>query len=76
MIKLAMINVQARLKAENAQSKMLLQVHDELIFDLYLNEKDQLTPLIKEEMENALILPNNVPAKVDLGFGENWLIAH
>jgi len=74
MIKLAMIKVQELLKEH--QTKMLLQVHDELLFDLHLQEKEELTPKIVSAMENALPLPNEVPIRIDIGFGDNWLQAH
>ncbi len=74
MIKMAMIKVSQML--EGKKSKMILQVHDELLFDLHENEKDELTPQIAIIMEEALPLPNDVPVEIDLGFGENWLEAH
>ncbi|MGC6467652.1 MAG: DNA polymerase I [Akkermansiaceae bacterium] len=74
MIKIAMVRVQDLL--EGRQSKMILQVHDELLFDLHLDEQEELTPLIIAAMENALELPNGVPVKIDTGFGDNWLQAH
>lgn len=74
IIKIAMINIHKRLKAEKLQSKMLLQVHDELVFDAYKTELDQLKQIIKHEMENAFVLA--VPLVVDMGTGENWLEAH
>ena len=58
------------------KSKLILQVHDELLFDLHLDEKDELTPLIVEAMESALALPLNVPVRIDTGFGSDWLQAH
>ena len=76
MIKLAMIKVDKVLKEEKAKSTMILQIHDELIFDLHLDEKEHLTPKIIDAMQTALILPNNVPVKVDFDYGENWLQAH
>lgn len=76
MIKLAMIKVDTLLTAGNYKTKMLLQVHDELIFDLHKSEQKELIPLIKQAMESALELPNGVPIKVDTGTGENWLQAH
>jgi len=76
MIKIAMINMQNLLNQGGYKSKMILQVHDELIFDLHQDEKNELTPMIIETMQSALKLPNNVPSKVDIGFGENWLQAH
>ncbi|OGU76340.1 MAG: DNA polymerase I [Ignavibacteria bacterium RBG_16_34_14] len=74
MIKLAMINIHKELEKRKAKTKMVLQVHDELVFDAYKDEVDDLRPLIKELMENAL--PLNVPVAVDTGVGENWLDAH
>jgi len=74
MIKLAMINIHNELEKRKAKTKMVLQVHDELVFDAHKDEVDELRPLIKELMENAL--PLNVPIVVDTGVGENWLDAH
>ena len=74
IIKLAMIAIQKRLKSENKNSKMILQVHDELVFDVPKYEIDEIKILIKEEMENAFKL--DVPLVVDIGIGSNWLEAH
>lgn len=74
MIKLAMIKVYEELSARKSKTKMLLQVHDELVFDLHNDEKDELTGLIKFWMEDAMIL--NVPIIVETGTGNNWLDAH
>ncbi len=74
MIKLAMINIYNELKKRKAKTKMVLQVHDELVFDAHKDEIDELRPLIKELMENAL--PLNVPVVADTGVGDNWLDAH
>lgn len=76
MIKLAMIKIHAALEKEKLQSKMILQVHDELVFDAVPEEMDILRPLILENMKSALILPNEVPVDAELGVGENWLAAH
>jgi len=76
MIKLAMIKIHAALKKEKLASKMILQVHDELVFDAIEKELDVLKPLILENMRSALILPNDVPVEAELGIGENWLVAH
>ena len=76
MIKLAMIKIQAQLEKEKLQSKMILQVHDELIFDAVPEEIDILKPLILDNMKSALLLPNNVPVEAELGMGKNWLDAH
>jgi len=61
---------------EKLASKMILQVHDELVFDAIEKELDILKPLILENMRSALILPNAVPVEAELGVGENWLLAH
>ncbi|CAM3257387.1 DNA polymerase I [Aequorivita lipolytica] len=74
IIKIAMINIHKKLEAENYKSKMLLQVHDELVFDAYKPELEKLKTMVKHEMENAYKL--TVPLDVDLGVGENWLEAH
>jgi DNA polymerase I len=76
MIKLAMIKIHAAIKKENLQSKMILQVHDELVFDALENEVEILKPLILENMRNALLLPHDVPAEAEIGVGKNWLEAH
>ena len=76
MIKLAMIKIHHAMKKEKLQSKMLLQVHDELVFDALHEELDVLKPLILENMKSALLLPNNVPVEAEVGVGENWLVAH
>ncbi len=74
IIKIAMINIYNKLEEGNYKSKMLLQVHDELVFDIYKPELNELKPLIKSEMENAFKL--SVSLDVDLGLGDNWLEAH
>lgn len=76
MIKLAMIKIHAAMKKEKLKSKMLLQVHDELVFDALKEEMDTLKPLILENMKAALPLPNDVPVEAEVGFGVNWLEAH
>ncbi len=76
MIKLAMIKISDRLKKENMLSKMLLQVHDELVFDVPLQELQKIKPMIIESMENALLLPHGVPASAEIGHGKTWLEAH
>jgi len=74
IIKIAMINMNQLLKDGNYKTKMLLQVHDELVFDMHLTEKNKLISLLKETMENAFKL--SVPLTVDIGEGNNWLEAH
>jgi DNA polymerase-1 len=76
MIKLAMINIHEAFKKKNFKSKMLLQVHDELVFDVLKSELELVKPVILECMRNALQLPNHVPTDAEIGFGENWLAAH
>jgi len=74
IIKIAMINIYNKLESENYKSKMLLQVHDELVFDAFKPELEKLKTMVKHEMENAYKL--TVPLDVDLGVGKNWLEAH
>lgn len=74
IIKIAMINIHNRLKKEQLQTKMLLQVHDELVFDVPKNELELIKPIIKQEMEQAFKLA--VPLEVEVGEGTNWLDAH
>ena len=74
IIKIAMIRIQQKLNKGNYKSKMLLQVHDELVFDVFKPELEKLKSLIKFEMENAFKLSVNLD--VDLGTGDNWLEAH
>jgi DNA polymerase-1 len=76
MIKLAMIRIDELLNAKNLKSKMLLQVHDELVFDVLKNELEKVKPIILNCMQCALALPNDVPTDAELGSGENWLMAH
>ncbi|WP_088340442.1 DNA polymerase I [Robiginitalea sediminis] len=74
IIKIAMIRIYQKLEAGGFKTKMLLQVHDELVFDVYTPEMDQVSAMIKSEMENAYSLA--VPLVVDIGVGDNWLEAH
>ena len=74
IIKIAMINIHKRLIAENWKSKMLLQVHDELVFDVHNSELEKIQPMIKQEMEQAVNL--SVPLEVEIGIGKDWLEAH
>jgi DNA polymerase-1 len=76
MIKLAMQKVHAAMKKEKMQSKMLLQVHDELVFDALKSEVKELKPLIIESMQSAMALPHDVPVIAECGEGINWLEAH
>jgi DNA polymerase-1 len=74
IIKIAMINIHKKLISENWKSKMLLQVHDELVFDVHNSELEKIQPMIKYEMENAFKM--DVPLDVEIGIGKNWLEAH
>lgn len=76
MIKLAMRKVHAAMLKEKMRSRMILQVHDELIFDTLREEASELKSLIIENMQLALLLPENVPVIAECGQGENWLEAH
>ncbi|HSN61832.1 MAG TPA: DNA polymerase I [Ferruginibacter sp.] len=76
MIKLAMIKVDLALRSNNFKSKMLLQVHDELVFDVLKEELESIKPVILNAMQTAMVLPNDVPTNAELGFGNNWLEAH
>ena len=74
IIKISMINIHKKLTEENWKSKMLLQVHDELVFDVHNSELEKIQPMIKQEMEHAFTL--SVPLDVEMGMGKNWLEAH
>ena len=74
IIKIAMINVHKQLLQHNLKSKLLLQVHDELVFDMHKEEEAKLKLLVEKEMMNAVKF--DVPLEVEIGVGENWLIAH
>ena len=74
IVKKAMIDVQSEMDKRGMQSKMLLQVHDELVFDMHIDEAEDLKVLVKEKMEQAITL--EVPLTVDIGEGINWLEAH
>ncbi|MDR0971289.1 MAG: DNA polymerase I [Bacteroidales bacterium] len=75
MIKKAMVNIYNRFYEERLKSKMIMQVHDELVFDVYIPEKKIVKKIVEEEMKNALPL-KNVPIEVSSKFGKNWLEAH
>jgi DNA polymerase-1 len=74
IIKLAMINVAKRLEQEKMTSRMILQIHDELMFDAVRDEVDKLKAIVTEEMENVIRL--SVPLTVECNYGNNWLEAH
>ncbi len=74
IIKLAMIKIHSKMRNLNLKSKLLLQVHDELVFDMHIQEKEMLTKIVEDCMMNAIDFP--VPLRVELGIGTNWLDAH
>lgn len=74
MIKIAMIRIHNRIRESAMRSRMILQVHDELVFDVFIPEKELLIPVIREEMMHAVDLP--VPMEVEISGGKNWLEAH
>jgi DNA polymerase-1 len=74
MIKVAMIRIQQDLKEQKFLSKMTMQVHDELVFDVHHTEVERIRPIIIERMKHAI--PMEVPIVVELGQGKNWLEAH
>ena len=76
MIKLAMIKIHKAFKQHGFKSKMILQVHDELVFDVVKDEVEKVKPIILDCMQHALKLTNDVPTDAELGVGINWLEAH
>lgn len=74
LIKVAMINIHRELNQRNLKSRMILQVHDELVFDVSNDELDLIKPIIRECMVNAISM--TVPLEVEIGTGKNWLEAH
>ena len=74
LIKIAMINIHKKMDIENYTSKMILQIHDELLFEGSSEEMDKLSTLVVDEMESAMAL--SVPLKVDWKIGKNWYEAH
>jgi DNA polymerase-1 len=74
MIKIAMINIHRELMSRKLKSRMLLQVHDELVFDLSIPEEKEVCALVEEKMKTAIAL--DVPIVVELGVGDTWLEAH
>ena len=71
---MAMINIHKRIQENNYRTKMLLQVHDELVFDVYMPELDTIKSLVRYEMENAYNM--SIPLSVEMDIGKNWLEAH
>lgn len=76
MIKMAMARIREDIRKMGLKSRMIMQVHDELVFDVLRSEADTLRSLILEDMQHAMPLPNNVPVIAEAGMGENWLEAH
>ena len=74
IIKLAMINVDKRIEREGLKSRMVLQIHDELLFDAYPEEVGRLKEIVTEEMENVIEL--SIPLTIECNYGNNWLEAH
>ena len=74
MIKIAMINIAKEMKKKKMQSKMLLQVHDELVFEAKIDEMDELKKIVTDKMKNAIKL--NVPLEIEMGVGDTWFEAH
>ena len=74
MIKIAMIHIHKDIKDQKLQSKMTMQVHDELVFDVYKTEVEQMKAIIEHRMKTAI--KTNVPILVEIGEGNNWLEAH
>jgi DNA polymerase-1 len=74
MIKIAMVRIHDRIAEEELKSRMILQVHDELVFEVADDERDVMATIAREEMANAL--PLEVPIEIEIGFGDNWLDAH
>ena len=74
IIKLAMIEIFHQLESQQLKSKMILQVHDELVFDVLKSEQEEVSSLVKTAMENAIQM--NVPLIAESGIGHNWLEAH
>ena len=74
IIKRAMIDIHREIESRKLHSRMLLQVHDELVFDVKKTEKETLIRIVKEKMEQAISL--DVPLEIDIGVGKNWFEAH
>ena len=74
LIKIAMINIHKDMKAQNLNSKMTMQVHDELVFDVLKSEVEQMKTIITNRMKTAI--KTEVPIEIEIGEGENWLAAH
>ena len=75
-LKNSAVKINDKLKSSRLQSKMILQVHDELVFDVVKEEADEMKALILDCMKSAMMLPNGVPVVAEVGMGVNWLEAH
>jgi DNA polymerase-1 len=73
---MAMVKIHKAFKEHSFQSKMILQVHDELVFDVLKEEVERVKPVILDCMQSAMTLPNGIPIIAEVGAGENWLEAH
>jgi DNA polymerase-1 len=76
MIKLAMVKIHQAFREKGFRSRMVLQVHDELVFDVLKEELEAVKPVILDCMQSAMVLPNNIPIVAEVGEGLNWLEAH
>ena len=74
LIKMAMVAIDRRLMREGMQAGMILQVHDELVFEVAVGDRERVMEAVREEMEG--VFPLKVPLKIDLGWGSNWAAAH
>jgi DNA polymerase-1 len=74
LIKVAMIGIHGELARRNLRSRMIIQIHDELVFEVLRAEQDEVVAMVRSQMESALAL--SVPIKVDVGLGDNWYEAH
>jgi DNA polymerase-1 len=73
---MAMVKIHHAFKEHRFQSKMILQVHDELVFDVVKEEVEKVKPVILDCMQSAMTLPNGIPILAEVGVGDNWLEAH
>ena len=74
LIKLAMSAIYQEFTSKKLKTRMILQVHDELLFDMWKSEEETVVPIVQDKMQTAI--PMSVPLKVDIGIGHNWLEAH
>ena len=74
MIKIAMVNIHQEMAKTGIRSQLIMQVHDELVFEVHKDELEELSSIVESQMKNAI--PMKVPIEIDLGTGKNWLAAH